>query len=184
MRVEPISRAEFLRKAAAGMALGTAVAAFPRLALADGGPESVQIGEIYQLQAGFHQAKSRQDIDLMASLWALDATFPLNGPSGATVYTGRDAIRAFFLTTGSFKHHRISMVPSFKDQIQVQGNEAFLYFECHDIALDADDPAGPFGSVVTHLNNYGTVRNVNGGWLFSRMQGGPIEVSVDKAYIS
>ena len=39
------------------------------------GPEGAKIGAIYQLQAAFHQAKSHQDIDLMMSLWASDATF-------------------------------------------------------------------------------------------------------------
>lgn len=33
------------------------------------GPESAQIGEIYQLQANYQRAKTTQDINLMMSLW-------------------------------------------------------------------------------------------------------------------
>ncbi len=33
------------------------------------GPESQQVGEIYQLQAAFHRAKTTQDLDLTMSLW-------------------------------------------------------------------------------------------------------------------
>lgn len=183
-----MSRADFLRKGAIGATIGTAAAfGLPMLARADGStssPESVQVAEIYQLQAAFHRAKSHQDIELMASLWAPDATFIVAGPSGSVLYSGRDAIRAFFLTTGSFKHHRMSLVPSYKDQINVDGNQAFLYFECHDIALDSNDPGGPVGALVTHLNNYGTVRKVNGSWLFFRMQGGSIPLSVDTVFDS
>jgi len=102
-------------------------------------PEGVKIGEIYQLQAAFHQAKSHQDIDLMMSLWATDATFTFGG----NLFSGADAIRSFFLGSGSWTHPRISLVPSFKDQIQVNGNQAYLYFKCHDVALtdeSAEDP--------------------------------------------
>ena len=104
-------------------------------------PEGVKIGEIYQLQAAFHQAKSHQDIDLMMSLWAADATFTF----GANLFRGADAIRAFFLGSGSWAHPRISLVPSFKDQIQVNGNQAYLYFECHDVALTDGHSGDPHG---------------------------------------
>jgi hypothetical protein len=131
MTSNEISRRELLRKGLAGTALlGVGALAVPGLASA-AGPESVQVGEIYQLQAGFHRAKSHQDIDLMMSLWASDATVTL----GAALYNGADAIRTFFLGSGSWKHQRISLVPSFKDQIDVHGDTAFLYFECHDVAL-------------------------------------------------
>ena len=47
--------------------------------------ESVRVraaeGEIYELQAAFHRAKSTQDIDLMMSLWAEDASLTIPGQS-------------------------------------------------------------------------------------------------------
>ena len=42
------------------------------------GPEK-QIGEIYQLQAAFHLAKSAQNIDLMMSLWDVDGSLTIPG---------------------------------------------------------------------------------------------------------
>jgi len=173
---KPVNRRELL---AAGAAAGAAALAVPALATADVSHGSEQIGEIYQLQAAFHRAKSHQDIDLMVSLWTDDCTVTVNG----TTLAGRDAIRSLFLGSGSWKHHRISLVPSFKDQIQVQGDTAFLYFECHDVALDTNDPAGAQGAVVTHLTNFGTIRHVDGSWLYWRMHfGSAAPISVDTIY--
>src|ERR1700756_4003505 len=117
MSTTVISRRRFLRKGAAGAAIGAATLAFPALADAGfrGGPESAQVGEIYQLQAAFHWAKSHalidpSAIDRMVSLWSDDRTLTFNG----TTLTGKDAVRTFFLNSGSWKHHRMSLVPSFK----------------------------------------------------------------------
>jgi len=173
---KPVNRRELL---AAGAAAGAAALAVPALATADVSHGSEQIGEIYQLQAAFHRAKSHQDIDLMVSLWTDDCTVTVNG----TTLAGRDAIRSLFLGSGSWKHHRISLVPSFKDQIQVQGDTAFLYFECHDVALDTDDPAGAQGALVTHLTNFGMIRKVADSWLFWQMHfGSAAPLSVDTIY--
>ena len=66
-------------------------------------------------------------------------------------------------------------MPSFKDQIKVHGDTAFLYFACHDVDLGT-------GAIVTHLYNAGTIRNVGGQWLFWDMHGGPAPLSVDTIY--
>ena len=174
MTTQEITRRTLLQKGAAFGAFGAAALAFPGLASAATpgvSHGSEQIGEIYELQAAFHRAKSHQDIDLMASLWAEDCTFNNAG----TIYRGRDAVRAFFLTTGSWSHQRISFVPSFKDQIEVSGDTAFLYFECHDVDLAS-------GAIVTHRYNAGTIRNVRGQWLFQDMHGGLAPLSVDTIY--
>ena len=164
---------------AAGAALGAVALAVPGVANADVSHGSEQIGEIYQLQAAFHRAKSRQDIDLMVSLWADDCTFTFNG----TTFSGKDAVRTFFLNSGSWHHHRISFVPSFKDQIAVHGDTAFLYFECYDVALDTDDPGGAQGAIVTHLTNFGVIRNIGGSWLYWHMHfGSAAPISVDTIY--
>src|SRR5215472_15273711 len=72
-----------------------------------------QVGEIYQLQAAFHRAKSTQDIDLMMSLWAVDGKLT-NQNDPHSPYVGSDELRAFWLSSGSFTHRRFSLVPSFK----------------------------------------------------------------------
>jgi hypothetical protein len=181
-----MTRRDLIRKGAVAAAVGTAAVTIPWASTAaakDGGAEGrgrAALGAIYQLQAAFHRAKSHQDIDLMASLWAEDATLQLGG----TTYAGRDAVRAFFLASGSWLHHRISLVPSFKDQIEVRDDgTAYLYFECHDVALTDESAMVPAGTVVTHLFNAGRVRPVGGDWLFQDMHGGPAApLSVDTIF--
>ena len=96
------------------------------------GPESAQVGEIYQLQAAFHRAKTTQDIDLMMSLWDGDGILNVQGDPNSP-YVGFDMLKSFWENSGSFKQRRFSLVPSFKTQIDVHGNQAWLYFECHDV---------------------------------------------------
>jgi ketosteroid isomerase-like protein len=172
MTMGEITRRQLLRRGATGAAIGAAALAVPGFARADVSHGSEQIGEIYELQAAFHRAKTTQDLDLMMSLWADDATFV--NQSTSSTYTGFDAIRSFWQTSGSFTHHRFSLVPSYKTTIQVNGDEAFLYFECHDIGNFAD---GSFDdpSVKTIVNDTflaGTVRHIHGGWVFWYMTAG------------
>ena len=173
MTTAEMTRRDLLRKGLAGTAVGAAALALPGLASADASPESVQVAEIYQLQAAFHQAKTTQDLDLMMSLWADDATF-INNSSGIT-YVGFDQIKSFWQGSGSFTHHRFSLVPSYKTKIDVHGDEAFLYFECHDVGNFAsgnfDDPA--IKTIVNDTFLAGTLRNVRGSWVFSNMTAGP-----------
>jgi hypothetical protein len=55
-------------------------------------------------------------------------------------YVGFDRLKAFLLSTGSFTHRRLSLVPSFKIQIDIHGKEALFYEECHDVQ-DFDLPS-------------------------------------------
>ena len=181
-----ITRHAFLRKGAAGAAIGAAALVVPSLANAEESHGSEQIGEIYQLQAAFHWAKSHalldpSAIDVMVSLWTDDCTLT----SGGKTLNGTDAVRTFFLGSGAWAHHRMSLVPSFKDQIDVQGNTAFLYFECHDVALEDESPTVLAGTLVTHLTNYGMIRNDGGTWRFWQMTfGSAAPISVDTIYDS
>lgn len=172
MTTASISRRALLRKGLAGAALGSMALALPEIARADL-PESVQVAEIYQLQAAFHRAKTTQDLDLMMSLWADDATF--TNASTGIVYAGADQIRSFWQRSGSFTHHRFSLVPSYKTTIQVHGDQAFLYFECHDVGNfatgDFDDAT--IKTIINDTYLAGTLRNVASSWLFSNMTAGP-----------
>jgi ketosteroid isomerase-like protein len=180
MTTREITRRDLLRTSLAATTLGAAALAVPGVALAHPlaggitGAES-QVGEIYQLQAAFHRAKTTQDLDLMMSLWAEDATFT-NWSTGMT-YSGADQIRSFWVGSGSFTNHRFSLVPSYKTQINVghNGDHAWLYFECHDVGNFA---TGGFGdpAVKTIVNDTfltGMLRKVRGAWLFWDMTAGP-----------
>jgi ketosteroid isomerase-like protein len=167
-----MSRRKLLRIGAAGAGFGAAALALPRPARSDR-PESVQVAEIYELQAAFHRAKTTQDLALMMSLWADDATFTNN--STGTTYVGSGSIRSFWQGSGSFTHHRFSLVPSYKTKIEVHGDEAFLYFECHDIgdfgSGDFNDPG--VKTIVNDTFLAGTLRHVADSWLFWSMTAGP-----------
>jgi SnoaL-like domain len=125
------------------------------------------VAAIYQLQAAFHRAKTTQDIDLMMSLWDPNGTLHNQGDSNSP-YVGSDRLKAFWLKSGSFTHRRFSLVPSFKIQIEVHGDTAGLYFECHDV----DDYDLPTRSLAADLFLAGTVRHAAGKWVFWEMTAG------------
>src|SRR5438128_10206959 len=131
------------------------------------GHESEQVGEIYQLQAAFHRAKTTQDIDLMMSLWDEDGVLNVQGDP-TSPYIGFDRLKSFWESSGSFKQRRFSLVPSFKIQIDVQGNQAWLYFECHDVG--SFDLASRLIAADTFLA--GTLRHADGKWVFLDMTAG------------
>ena len=129
--------------------------------------EKAAIGEVYQLQAAFHRAKTNQDIDLMMSLWAPDGVLSIQGDPNSP-YVGKAALRNFWLNSGSFKNHRLSLVPSFKTTIVMNGAQAYLYFECHDVG-NYDQPTR---SIVSDTFLAGTVRFEAGSWMFANMTAG------------
>lgn len=143
------------------------------VASADSGKAAV--GEIYQLQAAFHRAKTTQDLDLMMSLWAPDAVLHANGKD----IKGANDMRAYWAGSPSFKEHRFSLVPSYKEVIQPKGDTAYLYFECHDVANFDQSTRTIAGDTFLA----GTVRPVNGKWLFYDMNAGPASpLSIDHYY--
>lgn len=184
-----INRRDLLWKGLTGSALGIAGLGAGTLSIAQAqasgvtGPESTQVAEIYELQAAFHQAKTSQDLDLMMSLWARDASF--TNRSTGTTYQGFESIKSFWQGSGSFTHHRFSLVPSYKTKIEVHGDQAFLYFECHDVGNFATGSFADPG-VKTIINDTflaGTLRNFGGRWLFWDMTAGSSSpLSYDHSY--
>jgi hypothetical protein len=173
-----LTRGDLLRTgAAAGATLGVTTLVGPGLAKAEG-RESAQLGEIYQLQAAFHRAKTTQDIELMMSLWADEGTLVNQGDPNSP-YVGVDRLRAFWLGSGSFTRRRFSLVPSYKTHIEAHGREASLYFECHDVG--DYDLATRFIASDTFLA--GTLRHLGGDWRFWSMTAGKAApLSVDHYY--
>ena len=168
-------------KTAAGVAVGMGALAGPASSPVDAqvsGPDNTQVAAIYELQAAFHRAKTTQDINLMMSLWDVNGTLNVQGDPNSP-YVGFDQLQAFWLQSGSFTHHRFSLVPSFKIKIDVQGVQAQLYFECHDIG-DFDQPDR---FIAADLFLAGTLRKVGGSWVFFDMTAGSaFPLSVDHYY--
>jgi hypothetical protein len=157
---------------------GLAAATLSPLRAEEGHDDSSQKGKIYELQAAFHLAKSTQNIDLLMSLWDPNGSLTIPGNPNSP-FVGLESIKAFLLTTGSFTHHRLSLVPSFKIQVDVHGDEAFFYEECHDV--QDFDLSSRFIAADTFLA--GTLKKIGGNWLFSNMFGGSASpLSVDHYY--
>jgi hypothetical protein len=174
-----MKRRDFCKTMAAAVGVG-GVAAFNLLpATAQvSGPATADVAQIYQLQAAFHRAKTAQDIELMMSLWAPNATLKVQGDPKSP-YVGAEQLRGYWMNSGSFKNRRFSLVPSYKTRIAVRGNEADLYFECHDVA-DYDQPAR---NIVNDTFLAGTLRNVGGKWAFYDVSAGPsTPLSLDRYY--
>jgi hypothetical protein len=119
---------------------------------------NAQVAELYELQAAFHAAASHGgDIEAMMPLWADDGSLTV----GTTVYRGKVALRNFFANiSGAFKNNWVSLAPAFKTQIDVHGNKADIYFECHY----ADPSTTPY-ILKSDISATGTAKKVGGKWV-------------------
>ncbi len=115
---------------------------------------------IDQIERNFHKATSTQDIRLMMSLWAPNATFTL-GP-GKTL-TGERQIRRFWrLEAPQFQpvNKWLSDTTAYKLRITANGERGTLYFECHYIDVKTRKVVAISGGDVE-------VARINGRWLIT-----------------
>ena len=124
------------------------------------GTTAQKLAEMYridQIEKTWHKAASTHNVNLMMSLWAPGATFNI----GTDTYTGKAQIRKFFETKNkAFQpgNHWESDTPSYKIRVNLAGNTATLYFECHYV----DVKTGNLVSVVGVDHN---LQKINGRWL-------------------
>ena len=114
---------------------------------------------IDSIEKTWHKAASTQNVDLMMSIWAPDATFNI----GTETLAGTAQIRDFFAhKAGPFQpgNHWVSDTPAYKVRITVNGDKGTLYFECHYV----DVATGKVVSVVAADQN---VRKVDGKWVIT-----------------
>ena len=127
--------------------------------------------DIDHIEKTFHKATTKQDIRLMMSLWAPNATFTL-GP-GKTA-TGKEQIRDFWLEESNLfqpAYRWISDHPAYKVRITVNGDRGTLHFECHYV-----DAKTKKVIVVTAADL--DVARINGRWLITNMVGGSTTLSL------
>lgn len=112
---------------------------------------------IDQIEKTWHKATSTQDVDLMMTLWAPNATLTV-GP-GET-YVGKKKIRRFWSKSPVFQppNHWVSETPAYKIRITVSGDKGTLYFECHYV-----DPKTR--KVLKTAGADQQVARINGRWL-------------------
>jgi ketosteroid isomerase-like protein len=121
--------------------------------------------KIDQIERNFHHATTNQDIGLMMSLFAPNATVTVGTGNTAS---GLDEIRQFFLEEAAFfepENQWISDHPAYKLEITVNGDRGTLHFECHYI--DAET-----GEVVATTTGDFDVARIDGKWLITNMVGG------------
>jgi ketosteroid isomerase-like protein len=111
------------------------------------------------IEKTWHKAASTQNVDLMMSIWAPDATFNI----GPETLTGSAQIRDFFAhTAGPFKpgNHWVSDTPAYKVRITVNGDKGTLYFECHYVDVATS-------KLVSVVSADQTVQKIAGKWLIT-----------------
>ena len=125
--------------------------------------------ELEQVEVKFHRATSTHNLNLMMSLWAPGAIFNIDQQT----LTGKAQIRHWFATENkAFKsnHHWESDTPSYKIRINLNGDKATMYFECHYIDPKTAKVVAAAG--VTH-----TLQKVHGQWLITDSAGSTATLS-------
>ena len=125
--------------------------------------------EIDQIEKQFHQATSEKNIDLMASLYAPNATFTVGGGETAV---GIDEIKEFWTTKSpafDADNTWVSDHPAYKMEITVNGDKGTLHFECHFV--DANT-----GKVAAVTAGDADVARIDGKWLITNFVGGTTEL--------
>jgi ketosteroid isomerase-like protein len=127
--------------------------------------------EIDQIEKDFHHATTTQDIKLMMSLFAPNATMTV-GPGDTA--SGLDEIRTFWLEkSAAFEPQNawISDHPAYKLEITVNGDRGTLHFECHYVDVAT-------GEVVSTTTADFDVARIDGKWLITNMVGGTTVLEV------
>ena len=125
--------------------------------------QKAQMEELLQLASDFHGAISYGgNITALMSLWADKSSITFNG----TPYVGKDAVRAFFLSTGYFKNNWVSLAPEYKTVVTVHGGTGHISTQCVAIDLTVS-PMVVKG--VTQLE--GDVVRQGDKWLFKAVIG-------------
>jgi ketosteroid isomerase-like protein len=119
--------------------------------------------QIEQIEVKFHRATSHHDLNLMMSIWAPGAVFNIDQQT----LVGKAQIRHWFATqNGAFmpSHHWESDTPAYKIRINLNGDKASMYFECHYVDPKTATIVAKAG--VTH-----TLQKINGEWLITNSAG-------------
>jgi ketosteroid isomerase-like protein len=119
--------------------------------------------QVEQIEVKFHRATSLHDINLMMSIWAPGAVFDIDQQT----LVGKAEIRHWFLTENKAfmpSHHWESDTPTYKIKVNLNGDKATMYFECHYIDPKTSKVVAIAG--VTH-----TLQKINGQWLIINSAG-------------
>jgi ketosteroid isomerase-like protein len=161
----PLSRARMLLILGVLVALGAPLAALSATSSAkdDVTQREADLYLIDQVEVKFHRATSTHDLNLMMSLWAPGAVFNIDQQT----LTGKAQIRHWFATENKAfmpNHHWESDTPSYKIKVNLTGDKATMYFECHYV-----DPKTGKVTAVAGVNH--TLQKIGGRWLITDSAG-------------
>ena len=140
-----------------------------RSAVDDATQRQADLYQIDQVEVKFHKATSTHNLNLMMSLWAPGSVFNIDQKT----LTGRAQIRHWFATENKAfmpGHRWESDTPTYKIRINLNGDKATMYFECHYI-----DPRT--AKVVAEAGVTHTLQKVNGQWLITNSAGSTATLS-------
>lgn len=168
MMFRPRTRRHALLILAALLALAVPLAALGRPATRSSTRDDVtqreaDLWQIDQVEVKFHRATSTHDLDLMMSLWAPGAVFNIDQKT----LTGKKQIRHWFATENKAfmaNHNWESDTPTYKLRINLTGDKATMYFECHYI-----DPKTGTVMAVAGVNH--SLQKIGGRWLITDSAG-------------
>jgi hypothetical protein len=125
-------------------------------------PQRAELYSITQVEATWHRATSKKNLDMMMSLWAPNGTLSLGGKT----VKGKPAIRGVFSKAGPFQQQNrwVSETPAYKIRTTVVGKRATLYFECHYVDVDT-------GKVVLVNGISQDLQKIKGKWLITKTVG-------------
>jgi hypothetical protein len=124
----------------------------------------VDLFALHNVEIVFHQAASTKDLDLMMSLFADGATLSVGGKT----YTGKDQVRSYFATVaGSFQPQNkwVAYTPAQRIRININGDQAHLYFECLYV-----DVVGK--QIAAHTFSDDNMVRAGDKWLIKEMKAG------------
>lgn len=153
-----------------GLIILTSASSLEKAQAAEEGSVNTQTAEVLVLLTAVHEVTSHNgDADTRsrhlaawAPLWAEDATFVINN---TVTFTGRDVIMTFFVGAPFFNNNWVGLSPSFRTEVAIHGETAEVYLEC--IFLNESK------SIVAERALSGTLKKVDGNWLFWRMKNDP-----------
>lgn len=148
-----------------GVTAGAAQGAVTR---AEARPANAQMTQLHALPSAFHGALNAGDKEAIRALWAPDAEV-WAAAVGCDPCTGPDEIADAIAQSGPFLNGWASLTVSYRARTERHGNLAEFGFECIFVE-DGNDLTG--SPVLAHLNATGTMRKVDGHWLFQSFQSG------------
>jgi len=165
MTIRPLSLGRTLIVFGACVALVAPLAAFSATSSSkeDVTQREADLYLIDQVEVKFHKATSTHDLNLMMSLWAPGAVFDIDQQT----LTGEAQIRHWFATENKAfmpNHHWESDTPSYKIKINLTGDKATMYFECHYI-----DPKTGMVMAVAGVSH--TLQKIDNRWLITDSAG-------------